>query len=715
MRKTSAIVFSVAMGAVMVMRAVAGFAVEPAVAAANRRTATRYLQRAEHAFASSDWDTASEQATLGAQYDDTVADLQYIIATADYRRGVPRAHVIRQMENVLAPNMQWVGYNRDGARILYADLLADTGRYEDALRVLDEAPFLYSADAEFIRIKVYYCMRTPESIARARDKVTAARRIYQSDMRFPRIFFMHEHALQQLGDADRDGERVQRIADTFIARLPLYDAPDAELEIYAALFASGERQRRLLEAFAAHGQRHPRYAAAALQAGILSEQAALTYFFACSAGRVHFSELREFVPLLTDADVQAALVAILTAYEGELLLSADGAVEPDMRVTYVRGRPETITWDRERDGIVDWTITCDFGVPVLANGGQTFSLTYGVYPAVATATLADDVYSGSYRYADESFFWTPCQLSVPDVLTPLAGCQFFVPVPLVDERFPTPELLITAASYYDTAVPERRDARASFALLDGVPVTADYRVGEHRYARAVFEQGIPVTRAVDNDGDGIYEVTEVFGFDPHNDLQQPDEERAALRERCFPIPGFPSGVYVSLVQIDTNGDAVPDFTEEYGMRGARTVSWDTDADGAWNIQYRRYPQETGAAVQEEARFYTVPDAVLVTVTSVRGVPIRVVRGDVLYDVVPGTTADFYWIGEAATAATEAAVRDRITESGRQGVSLIYEGEGGVRILAVRVGAMLFAEQIVELSDAADGAVFGAATDGAVAE
>ena len=50
--------------------------------------------------------------------------------------------------------------------------------------------FIYSADAEFIRIKNYYRIGTEDSIEQARLKINAARRIYPNDVRFPNIFFL---------------------------------------------------------------------------------------------------------------------------------------------------------------------------------------------------------------------------------------------------------------------------------------------------------------------------------------------------------------------------------------------------------------------------------------------------------------------------------------------------------------------------------------------
>ena len=145
----------------------------------NRRTAVRCLKLAESYLSSGDFGNALAQSELGLNYDDSVADLWYVKAAAKSGLGESKADVLPLVMKSITEG-EWVDYNRDGARVLYADLLCDTGNYVQAIAILDSKPFVYSADAEFIRVKSYYCMRTEESIIKARDKVNSARKIYPS-------------------------------------------------------------------------------------------------------------------------------------------------------------------------------------------------------------------------------------------------------------------------------------------------------------------------------------------------------------------------------------------------------------------------------------------------------------------------------------------------------------------------------------------------------
>ena len=106
-----------------------------------------------------DFGNALAQSELGLNYDDSVADLWYVKAAAKSGLGESKADVLPLVMKSITEG-EWVDYNRDGARVLYADLLCDTGNYVQAIAILDSKPFVYSADAEFIRVKSYYCMRT---------------------------------------------------------------------------------------------------------------------------------------------------------------------------------------------------------------------------------------------------------------------------------------------------------------------------------------------------------------------------------------------------------------------------------------------------------------------------------------------------------------------------------------------------------------------------
>ena len=52
-----------------------------------------------------------------------------------------------------------------------------------------------------------------------------------------------------------------------------------------------------------------------------------------------------------------------------------------------------------------------------------------------------------------------------------------------------------------------------------------------------------------------------------------------------------------MIQIDRDGDTVPDFSEEYLADGGKITAWDFDGDGNWDVRYKKYPRKS----QEEPR------------------------------------------------------------------------------------------------------------------
>jgi|WetSurMetagenome_2_1015567.scaffolds.fasta_scaffold50258_2 hypothetical protein len=669
------------------------FAADTALAAANHKTAVRCLKLAENSIAEKSWDNAFSQAQLGLSYDDSIADLWYIAGAAQNGKKAAKAEQLNFVMQSFTNSRQWVDYNRDGARILYADLLCDTGKYADAVNVLDSEPFIYSADAEYIRIKAYYRLHTAAATAKARDKVNAARRIYPSDTRFPRLFFRYEYELRKNGTNETENAVVQKIANSFIARMPAYDKPDAELEIYAALFTNGEKKHRLLQAFTAHSQEHPLYAGAALSAGLLTQSQAVDYFFRFASKTISLELLEDFMKLITENEVKKQLAAFLNAYDGILTIDTDGDLEPNLVVQYQRGRPQTITWDKENDGKFEWTVQCDFGVPVSAFlQKEQMNIDYGTYPALLQVVCKTENGNVTYQFADEVLDWLPCRIIVPKQFASFEGCSFFVPLVVADQKPLDQSVLISCASCYITPTSERKNGIVTFVLIDGKPQAADYTADGVLYAHAEFKNGLPVIRTVDNNSDGVFETTQVFGFDPSNELHQEESERTLLRDQLFNVPGFGSGVYIKMIQIDENGDTVPDFTEEYLAENGKISSWDFDSDGNWDVQYKRFPQKKGEELFEDYYFYVMPGHQLVTVTNANGKPVKVVSESLKYQVREGTTKNFYWIGESGTPENEEKVILEINQTASQGVSIIAD-TGTVRIFGIRIGTNVFAQLV----------------------
>ena len=120
-KKTLSVVFALSIGFIFSME-LSAQNLSNSAAVANRRTAVRYLQLAKQFAAEKLWSEADSNAKMGLAYDEKIADLWYLRAVSQMNMGEKRSSVLPLVVTALT-DAEWVDYNRDGARILYADIL----------------------------------------------------------------------------------------------------------------------------------------------------------------------------------------------------------------------------------------------------------------------------------------------------------------------------------------------------------------------------------------------------------------------------------------------------------------------------------------------------------------------------------------------------------------------------------------------------------------
>lgn len=672
--------------------------IRPQVQSANRRTALRCLSLAKNYAGDKDWSAAISQATLGLAYDETLSDLWYILSLSNTHLEAPRAKILPLVQRALDEN-NWVDYNRDGARLMYADLLCDTGRFYMVPQILDAGPMLYSADAEFIRAKAFYRMGTPESVSKARDKIESARRIYPSDTRFPLLFFKNESHL----DTSQD---VRRLADFFTAQALQYveasPDKDAELEIYAARFSSGKQKEHLLKSFSARGLRHPLYAVTALECGLISERSALRYLVPFAEDSISLSVLREFIPMLTDESVIAEARDYLASYSGVIVHDTDGDGLDNLYVKYSRGRPETIYFDRNQDGETDWTVVCDYGVPVSGNlAERRMNFSWSEYPYLSRVDFlnsAGDV-SEHFSLLAETLKWTPLSMEEEPVISSAIKGRFFFPATDMHEAPLTNDILLRSCSSFTVPSSERAGAVIEFTVLSGHLRLARYYADGKLYAQTEFQNDVPVLRVVDKDGDGIFETTEFYavGTDGMGMVHSLEDE-SAIMVNLFGVPSGAARFYLRMVQVDMNGDTVPNFTEEYVERGGKIASWDTDGDGIWETRYVLYPSDDTGEKIEESFFRLHPSGELISVKCRGGVPYAVFSGQddsrVRLDVSESDVSGFYWLGRAGSESMSKKCAQTLDLTAAQGVCAVVS-DAGERAVCVRFGSLCYGMLVPE--------------------
>lgn len=660
------------------------------LSSANRRTAIRYLLLAQQYAGEKKWDEANNNSTLGLAYDDSVADLWYIKAVSNLYLGESKSKVIPLIVKSLT-ECEWVDYNKENARVLYADLLCSTRSFEQALVVLDQKPFIYSADAEYIRIKSYY---NSNQINKAREKIDAARRIYPDDDRFAEIFFRYEYAL-----GGRNSEN-SKIADSFILNLSQYKNVKTDLEIYSALFSEGERKIRLLKSFNARSLKSPLYAIEALKNGLLDEHKALDYFYQFADKSIDYSILIDFASLLKTEESKIEFGKYLNSYNGTIYFDTDGDLTYNLVVQYNRGRPKNIIYDENQDDENEWSADCDFGVPLivhLTEGGV--DIEYGNWPLIQKAVykLENNTFDLTFNLVSEVLSWTPFSIIADKELSSLFGIEFFIPTLLDSTSVVSGDELIKAASSYVIPTQERKNSYIKVSMLDGVPQIARYFENEIMYAQSYFENGLPTFRTVDMDGDGIFETTEKYGYFSdrvQNVISEKDEKQ--IMTNLFGLPTSGTGLYVKMIQIDQNGDTVPDFTEEYLEGEGKVSSWDLDNDGKWDICYKKIPNQDGNGFTEQSLFHQPFTNEEVIIFHENGQPVKVKNKNKILPVIKAATKDIYWLGKVGLRDDNDKVLKFVNQNTDQGVSTIVDSNNR-SIIAVRIGKYIFA-QILESNE-----------------
>ncbi|MBP5601336.1 MAG: hypothetical protein J6X78_01275 [Treponema sp.] len=669
------------------------FAQSKSAVAANRKTAERCLSLSENFMLNNDWQNALSQAELGLSYDDTISDLFYVKAAAQSNLGYTKAQVIQTIKESFTKD-NWVNYTKNSARILYADMLCDTGLYDESIAVLDMEPLLYSADSEFIRIKNYYRMGTADSISQARARLNSSRKIYPKDSRFPELFFMFEFAFMNY--AERSGspyeipELVQTIADSYIAKIPDYNTQDVTMEIIALLFCQGEQQQRLLKAVGEKNQNSPLFAYAALKAGIITEEKAFNLFFEASNKTYTLSLLESFGLLLTDEALVQSFGEQLTALEGIVYIDSDLDLLNELTVTYERGRAKTILYDGNSDGVTELYATCDFGSPlsVIFDGGK-INLYYDEFPNVGR--VVDNTNGNVYHFLSFDYTYNPFEMNV-DTLFSRFNTDFYIPFIDSEIEYPDSYVLARRASSVELGTKERNDSRVIYTVFEGRPVFAVFMNSGYKYAYATIEPGYPFVRYVDSDNDGTYETAETYDVDSQNKYTNPDDVQ--LIKNIFGENTFSERLYLKKVELDRNGDTNIEFSEQYLGNNGKISSFDSDGDGVIDYEYIRYPDSQDDKLVEETILYVagtgsyIQDG-YISLHSENGIPLNMRYGQEEIAVTAGKNQALYWVGQSGTAEQEQLILKVINNGLENGaVQLVDDGEQG-RLTVIKIGGAYF--------------------------
>lgn len=661
---------------------------------ANRNTAVRCLKLAESSLIGQDWSAAYEQAELGLSYDDSISDLYYVKAASLAHSENSKTELIEIMNQAFEKN-DWVDYSKNGARILLADLLCDTGSYEESLKILDDAPFIYSADSEFIRIKNYYRIATPASLEKARDKIETSRRVYSSDSRFPQIFFMFEFYYKMNAEFSDDDfkipAKVQKIADSYIIKLPDYKGENTVTELLASFFAEENLASRLIKAIDSKNQtKNPLLALAGLQTGLYSQQKAYELFFELSQDNVNLFYLECLAKLITEPAVQEMLVERLTNFDGTVLIDENGDLQNEMTVKYFLGRPQTVNYDSNNDGERELYALCDNGAPyyILFDNSE-IELNYDVYPQIKKVLFKNNNYAFNFLYDD--FEYSPLQMT-PDSVLNNYGLDFYIPESVHNPQIFDYQNLSKLCTTLEIPVTERENAKIVYTMQNGGAVFADFYEDEKHYAFADFAHGLPFKRFADYDEDGYFETVETFDVLSENYENQDSElSDPEYMTSIFSEAANGTDIVLKKIQIDRNQNTFFEYSEEYlAEENTKICYWDDNDDGITDCKYTRSGLSDN--LREETIYYKNDGTELVCVTSLNSIPLKMRFENKEMIIFSGKNQNFYWINDEGTPKAEEEAL-KFAESGAiQGNVQVINADSS-RVLIIKVGDNYFCRML----------------------
>jgi hypothetical protein len=670
--------------------------ISPEVSASNTRIAERYLNLAEKYLFAENWNSAFSQAELGLHYDNTISDLYYIKALAMTKKGEKRADVYAVIKQAIEKD-KWTNYNRNGARILYGDILSDLGLYDESLAVLDQKPFIYSADAEFIRIKNYYRMGTADSISQARAKLNSVRKVYPADTRFPKLFFIFEMLFMNRAEMDSTSnyeipEIVKSISTDYINRIPDYDNNDIDTEVMALLFADGQQQTRLLKAVGEKNSNSPLYAYAGLKTGILSEEKAYNLFFESSADNYNLDLLKAFAALIQNEGLQANLHDRLNSFTGTLFVDEELDLRIELTIQYERGRPVKVSYDADNDDVLDLQAECDFGVPVrLEFHNADMTLEYNSYPAVKQIEMNEQ--KMLFNFLDKDFSYEPFDMTAEKLFTQF-NVNFFIPYINREVTVPEEYMLAKKASSVVVKTNERRNSEVKYSVYDGMPVYAAFYEGSRRYAYASMEAGYPFVRYVDTDGDEYFETIESYDFSFSKKFIS--DESKQLVNNVFGDNVFSADMFLLSVEIDRNGNTINEFKEEYTAYNGKKTFWDNDDDGHWDCAYIRHSDESNSGIlREEAIFYDKKGNEIVSLVSENGTPSLISYMGNQYPVITGEKKSLYWLEQKGDSECEEIIEKDNWKGYLNGAVKLIEYKDNVRLFVIRIDSSVYCRLVPE--------------------
>lgn len=640
---------------------------------------THYLEEAAESVKNHDFMRAAHYSKLVLKYDEKSSDALYYLALCSQ----DKLRMVNSYLEAAFTYNNWSNYNEKDAKLLYASSLLETGKMDKALEILQADNELDEKEALLLKIKALYKKREEASIEEARKEAYKACKLFIEDERFEDVFFKNEYALR--GKKTKNKALIERIKDTYLTHYKENDTPKLKESIYLIRSVEDKNERaRLLRSYEAEGLSSPLYATAALECGVLNEEKALEYFCALEEKEIPFEIFRDFFTLLSEKETVDKAGDYLLSFSGTLTFDTDCDTKANLFVEYKNSRPASARFDSDNDGENEWSCTFDSGNPLKGEIKENNAkIVYSGYPYASCMSFSND--SISFSLTRKRYKYPLFDIDGEKTFREKYKMDFFIlKNPIVPKSANTDDIFLNSSSCV-VKTEKKEGEYIKFNILDGVIVSGNYfNKDEKNYARLFFNNGIPYKRMVDTDYDGIFETTEIYGFDEKRKSPK-SKVKDEIFSRFFSVTLDVDGIYLKKILLDRNADNRVDFVEEYFKDGEKIVTYDTDYDGKNDITYNR--RERKDSVDEESAFLGE-----VYVASKNG-ECKSVQESAFekLPVLRGKSPNFFWIGQTGPLDIEKLSLEECKKI-KSGAVFIVEKDG-IRSLSIEIMGKLYSKII----------------------
>ncbi len=464
-------------------------------------------------------------------------------------------------------------------RVEYAKALFRMGQFQEAHAVIeglsdltprDPGPLLLLAKIE----------RLQGNLSRSLSLLEAGLKRFPDTEEF---YLLASELLEQTG---RTAEALQ------VVRTGLMGDPQAAglLLRAAELTENGPDCLALINKYLRLGGRDPKSCILALERGAKDYERFVMLFV--DFGGLQFPGLLERMhELLLPSAVPEAFERAMGDYTGDRTIDVDRNGYYEQRSVYREGSLRGWRWDHDQDGVDDFQVDFNDGVPQLLSvrDSEESSTRYvfGEYPHLATVEFNQ---GGSKRM----YYLVPSRLRFDFMKTPRRPSAFF-PTIVLPLRLPAEEQVADSScrmEYHAVG----GDVVRVLDLLDGQTVfLGEDIIGDGQLDHLVYySAGLPVHGLRDLDGDGSFEVRELYlaGSLVQNAYYTDGSDKPYLVEQYMPGPER---------YWDCTDDGVFDIKEYQGGKNITVREYSTRFDGVLDLRVIYDVGNALAVVEEELK------------------------------------------------------------------------------------------------------------------